>query len=332
VLLAAPPSAMTPLRPRAVFYRTLSQMLAAGADVHTSVHSALAHLPRRDRRRAGETMLPRLAGGQPISTALAASTLFPAADLRLLALAEQSGHGDLLLRELADFTDEAIALRRVIWSGLALPIVYLVIAAFVVPFPAFFTGGSLGSYLLSSVGFLLAIGAVGGGAVLAFQRAPGWLLDRLLPPLPLLGPTWRELDYWHLTRTLALLARTQLGVIAAVRLAADTCRSPRLAAALRTAAGEAEARGVPLGPLLGASRVFPPELIALWQTGEQSGRLDEILLRLAALFGERCRHRLQQLAQWTPRAAYFLVAAYLVWQILRLAGSYLGVLNEVAKF
>jgi type II secretory pathway component PulF len=323
---------MTPLRPRAVFYRTLSQMLAAGADVLTSMHSAIALLPRRERRRAGETILPSLAGGQPISVALAASALFPADDLRLLALAEHSGHGDLLLRELADFTDELIALRRVICSGLALPAVYLVIAAFVVPFPAFFTGGSLGSYLISSVGFLLAIAIVVGGAIFAFRHAPGWLLDRILPPLPLLGSTWRELDYWHLTRTLALLARTHVGVIAAVRLAADTCRSPRLAAALRTAAGEAEACGAPLGALLAATRELPPEMIALWQTGEQSGRLDETFQRLATLFGERCRQRLQQLAQWTPRVGYFLVAGYLVWEILHLAGGYLGALNEVTKF
>lgn len=320
---------MTPLKHRAAFYRTLAQLLAAGATPATSLESALAHLPRRQRSQAGAAAHSRLAQGEPFSRALATSALFPADHLKLLALAEHSGHLDAVLRELADFTDEVIARRRVILSGLALPVVYLVVAAFAGPLPALFANGSVLRYLASSVGFLSVIALVVVGGVVAFRRAPGALLDRVLRPLPILGLTWRELDYWYLTRNLALLARTSVGVIAAVRLSADNCRSPRLAAALRRAADQAEAQGVPLSPLLRASGELPPELTALWQTGEQSGRLDDAFQRLATLFAERCRHRLQELARWTPRLAYFLVAGYMVYQILHLARGYLESLNTV---
>ena len=304
-------------------------MLSAGADVQTSMVSAIAHLPRRDRARADQTVLPQLAMGEAISSALAASNLFPADQLRFLALAERSGHLDSLLRELADFTDDMIALRRVIQSGVALPAMNLVAAAFIVPFPAYFMGGSLLNYLASSLGFLLAIVLIVGGAIVGFLRAPGWLLDRILRPLPLFGTTWRELDYWHLTRTLALLSRTTVGVIPALRLAADTCRSPRLATALRAAVDQAEIGGAQLSPLLRASGELPAEMIALWQTGEQSGRLDETFQRLAKLFAERCRNRLADMATWTPRLVYALVAGYLVWKILGLAQGYIGTLNSI---
>ncbi len=322
---------MIPLKHRAAFYRTLAQMLSAGASVQLATESAIAHLPSRDRQPARQTMAGVLAQGEPISRALATSALFPAEHILYLGLAEKSGHLDALLRELADFTDEIIGLRRVILSGLALPAVYLVVAALVVPLPALVMGGSLARYLASSLGFIAMIALAGYGAVAAFQRAPGALLDRVLRPLPIFGTTWRELDYWNFTRTLAFLSRTSLGVLAAVRLAADTCRSPRLAGALRAAVDQAEARGAPLSPLLRASDELPPELIALWQTGEQSGRLDETFQRLAAFFSERCRHRLAELATWTPRLAYFAVAAYMVWQILSLAKSYVGSLNDVMK-
>lgn len=304
-------------------------MLAAGAAVPTSMDSALAHLPRNVRAPAREAVQARLAQGESISRALAATELFPADQLRLLALAERSGHLDAVLRELADFTDDLIALRRIILSGLALPAVYLVVAAFVGPLPALFAGGSLLRYLASSLGFLTVIVLIAGGAVVAYQRAPGRLLDRVLRPLPLLGSTWRELDYWHLTRNLALLARTNVGIIAAVRLSADTCRSPRLANSLRAAADQAEAKGAPLSPLLRAAGELPPEMLALWQTGEQSGRLDETFQRLATLFAERCRHRLKELARWTPRIGYFLVAGYMVYEILRLARGYIDSLNTI---
>jgi type II secretory pathway component PulF len=157
---------------------------------------------------------------------------------------------------------------------------------------------------------------------------PGPLLDRFLRPLPLLGATWVELDYWRLTRNLAMLSQTSLGVISSVRLCAETCRSPRLATALRHAANEAETRGAPLGPSLRASGEFPVELIALWQTGEQSGRLDETFRHLALLFKDRSQYRLREISRWTPRLAYLLVVLFMAFQILRLAGSYLYALNH----
>ncbi len=302
-------------------------MLSAGADVTTSMVSAIAHLPRRDRDRANETVLAHLAVGEPISTALAASNLFPPDQLRFLALAERSGHLDSLLRELADFTDDLLALRRVIQSGVALPAMNLVAAAFILPFPAYFMGGSLLNYLGSALGSLAVIALIVTAGIVGFLRAPGWLLDRVLRPLPIFGTTWRELDYWNLTRTLALLARTTLGVIPALRLAADTCRSPRLATALRTTADHAEQSGGQLSPLLRASGELPAEMIALWQTGEQSGRLDETFQRLAKLFAERARNRLTELANWTPRLVYFVVAGFMVYKILGGMSAYVGRLN-----
>ncbi len=320
---------MTPPKHRAAFYRTLSQLLAAGAQVQIAMESAIAHLPRRDRAQANATIPACLARGEPVSQALAASRLFPADHLRFLGLAEQSGHLDPLLRELADFTEEVIALRGVVVSGLALPVVYLAITAFLGPLPALFAGGSVFAYLVSSVGFLALVALGAGALVLGFKRAPGALLDRVLRPLPFLGATWREWDYWHLTRTLALLSRTSIGVIPAVRQAADTCRSPRLATTLRTASDQAETRGVPLSPLLRATGELPVEMMALWQTGEQTGRLDETFQRLAVLFAERSRRRLAELTRWTPRLVYFLVAAYMVLQIVHLARGYLDTLNEI---
>jgi type II secretory pathway component PulF len=326
---SATPRRVTPLPQRAAFYRALSQMLGAGGSVDSAIELAIAQLPNADQARAGESIRTALAQGQPFSRALAAAPLFPPAHLHFMELAEQSGQLDALLRELADFTEELIALRRVIVSGLALPAIYLLLAAFIAPLPAYVLGGSLAQYLATALAALGGFGAVIGGIVVAVQRAPGEILDRVLLPLPVLGRTWRELDYWNLTRTLALLSRTSLGVIQAVRLAADTCQSPRLSRALRASAAQAEAQGSPLSPMLQQSGELPSEMIALWRTGEQSGRLDETFQRLATFYAERCRLRLATLAAWVPRVAYFAVALYMVWLIFRLAGNYINALNAL---
>ena len=293
----------------------------------TAVESAAAHLPGRRAAPANDTLRAGIGRGEAVSTCVAATGQFPPEHVRLIAIAERSGHLDTMLFDLAEFTEELVALRRTMLSGLALPAVYLVTTAFIAPLPALLAGGSLAAYVASSVGFLAIVGLVVGGAVACVLRAPGALLDRCLRPLPLLGATWVELDYWRLTRNLAMLSRTSVGIIDSVRLCTETCRSPRLAAALRQAANDAEARGAPLSPSLLASGEFPLEMIALWQTGERTGGLEDTFRRLAKLFGERCQHRLRELARWAPRVVYLVVALYMAFQILRLAGSYVHALD-----
>jgi type II secretory pathway component PulF len=329
--MAAPatPFIVSPLTQRAAFYRTLAQLLSAGAPVPTALESAVGHLPGHRAAAALDALRTSIRRGEAVSAALAATGQFPPEDLRLLAIAERSGHADTMLFDLAAFSEELVALRRTMLSGLALPTVYLAITALIAPLPALLAGGSAAAYLMASVGFLAIVGLVIGGAIVGFRRAPGTLLDRFLRPLPLLGATWVELDYWRMTRNLALLSRTSLGVIESVRLCATTCQSPRLAAALRHAADEAEARGAPLSPSLLASGEFPLELVALWQTGERSGQLEETFRRLATLFGERSQHRLREVARWAPRIVYFVVVLYMAFQILRLAGRYIHVLDGV---
>ncbi|MBI5691410.1 MAG: type II secretion system F family protein [Verrucomicrobia bacterium] len=322
-------SCVLSLRHRAAFYRSLSQLLSAGAPVAPALEFGLGHLPARQRSAGGAILRASLGRGEALSRGLRDSGMFPPAHVELLALAEKSGHGDRLLGELADFTDEIIEMRRDTLGGLALPAAYFLAAAFIAPVPALVLGGSLARYLISSLGTVAAFAALVGALALLFRRAPGNLLDRVLRPVPYLGTTWREFELWQLNRTLALLAHTSIGVIDAVRFSASGCRSSRLALALRLSADEADRRGVPLSPLLRASGEFPLEMLALWHTGEQSGRLGETFQNLARHYGASFRHRLRTLVSWTPRLAYAAVAVYLVWKILQLAGGYLDTLNSL---
>jgi len=62
---------------------------------------------------------------------------------------------------------------------------------------------------------------------------------------------------------------------------------------------------------LASAGVFPDELIQVWATGEQSGRMDETLDRLARFYEERWRRSLDQVVTWLPRIAYVLVMSYI---------------------
>ncbi len=220
-------------------------------------------------------------------------------------------------------------MRRTIATGLILPAIILTLAAFIVPLPKLLLDGSLTGYLVASVGFLIAVVLVVGlGLALGRALSPA-TRDSLLRPLPVIGRTWRELDYWRITGSMEMLTSAGLGVVAAVRETAALCRSPKLAAALHRTADQSEQRGEPVSAGLAASGEFPPEMIALWATGEQSGRLDEALGRLADDYADRCERRMQELARWLPRVAYALVSLYVISQIFRLAFGYVNLLESL---
>ena len=77
--------------------------------------------------------------------------------------------------------------------------------------------------------------------------------------------------------------------------------------------------------------VFPEDLIQLWATGEQSGKMDEMLDRLAHLYEERWRNSLDQFVAWLPRIGYGLVVVYVVWQIFAGFSAYINTLNSLMK-
>ena len=216
------------LRDRAVFYRSLSQLLGAGVPVTRALathdHPSLAGLIER---------------GATFTEALESTGSFPTADLRLLAIAEKSGRLDFTLAELADFTEQLIAMRRTILSGLAFPALILTVAAFVVPLPKLFIDGTLTGYLVSSVGFLATVLLLLVLLLLLIRSLSPATRDHLLRPLPIIGRTWRELDYWRIASSMEMLTAAGLGVVEALRETAPLCRSPRLTRALASEIGRA---------------------------------------------------------------------------------------------
>ena len=307
-----------------VFYRSLAEMLRAGVVASEAVGSCAHVLPEADRAARF------VAQGQPLSAAFARfPKIFPADQIRLLQVAESAGSIDVTLADLSDYAAEIIRARRTVVSGLTLPAAVLHIAAFVIPLPTLIVGTGLTDYLISSLGFLAVLWGIVGVVVLFERHASPKAFDAVLRRLPVLREAWRELEFWRMASALRMLARTSLGVPASLRYAADVSRSAGLAAALNAAATSAEQRGEPASVSLQASGVFPPDVIALWRNGERTGGLDATFARLAARFAESFQARVQSVAVWFPRLVYFIVCLYLVAQIMKLAGGYLGRFNEM---
>jgi type II secretory pathway component PulF len=105
-------------------------------------------------------------------------------------------------------------------------------------------------------------------------------------------------------------------------------------AALRTAARKIEARiarGERPSAHLAASPCFPPDFIALYRTGEATGKLDANLLRLAAQNQDAANRSLSLATLIYPGILFILVAIGVAYFVISIYAGYLEMLGKIAE-
>jgi general secretion pathway protein F len=117
--------------------------------------------------------------------------------------------------------------------------------------------------------------------------------DALVLRIPVLGDLFRAIEVERLMRTFGTLLSNGVPVPAALNLSKDVLSNTVLAAAVKDAAASLR-EGERLAQRLGRSKVFPAITLDLIQIGEESGKLDEMLLRQADLDELRIKHRVDR--------------------------------------
>lgn len=153
--------------------------------------------------------------------------------------------------------------------------------------------------------------------ILAIKAATGAKRDDGARGLPGFGPRSRHVEL--VLRQIALMRRSGLGLLAALRHAAKVTRSRSLGRILTGVAAEVE-EGTSFAESLGRHPCFPPMVVALVRAGETSGTLERALERGASLMEKRRRLRGSILhALFYPAivvTATVVVAGYLVFNVI----------------
>ena len=106
-----------------------------------------------------------------------------------------------------------------------------------------------------------------------------------------------------------------MNIIDALIAAGQSSRSGSIRAAVDAAVPEVRG-GAQVGPLLAASGAFPEEIMQAIIVGEETGKLDEELSRLATELRQEALDRLETLADWLPKLLYVCIVLYMGWRIL----------------
>lgn len=229
---------------------------------------------------------------------------FPELYRATVAAGEQSGHLDVVLERLADYTETRQQLRQQITNALVYPITLVVMAVGIISFmlatvvpkivsvfentsaelPALTRGLIATSDFLRSYWALVIIG------VCIVVYAVWWVLQRDVPRrryhavllrLPVFGRLTRGVNTARFTRTLSILAGSGVPILEALNISAEVIEN----LPMRDAVLEATLRvreGASISKSLAASKLFPPMMIHLIASGEAGGRLEDMLSRAAA--------------------------------------------------
>jgi len=228
---------------------------------------------------------------------------FPELYRATVAAGEQSGHLDVVLERLADYTEARQELRQRVTNALIYPIALVAMAVAIIGFMLATVVPRIVSVFENSAGelprltrwliatsdfirdhwllLILGIAAVIYGIWWLLQKdGPKRSYHRTLLRLPITSKLTRGINTARFTRTFSILAGSGVPILDALKIAAEVIEN----LPMRDAVNEATLRvreGANISRSLAASKLFPPMMIHLIASGETSGKLEDMLNRTA---------------------------------------------------
>ena len=292
-----------------MFTRQLATMVDAGLAMVQSLQGLAEQTTSKVMRDIIKDVCARVESGDSFSEAL---QKHPRAFNRLyvcmVAAGEKGGLLAEILARLATYLENTARLRKKVKSAMMYPCVVTVVAILITVFllvkvvPVFgeifssfgakLPGPTLFLIQLSNIvkHYLLLLILGGGGLVYGWfyfiKTKPGrkfWDTQRI--KLPIFGSIAHKICLARFTRTLASLVRSGVPILEVLQIVSQTVGNVVMEDSIRAAAVDIE-QGESISAALGKHPVFPAMIIRMVTAGEQTGKLDNMLERIADFLDE----------------------------------------------
>ncbi|NIL92963.1 MAG: type II secretion system inner membrane protein GspF [Woeseiaceae bacterium] len=288
----------------AIVTRQLASLSQSGLPLEEAL---LAVAQQNDNPRTKSIMLgvrSRVMEGHALADGLAEfPQAFPELYRATVAAGEQSGHLDVVLERLADYTEARQELRQRVTNALIYPIALVAMSVAIIGFMLATVVPRIVNVFENSAGQLPALTRwliatsdfirdhwllliIGIGAVIYViwwflqKDGPKRRYHSTLLRLPITSRLTRGINTARFTRTFSILAGSGVPILDALKISAEVIEN----LPMRDAVNEATLRvreGASISRSLAASRLFPPMMIHLIASGETGGKLEEMLDRTA---------------------------------------------------
>lgn len=143
---------------------------------------------------------------------------------------------------------------------------------------------------------MIGLIVVGSFAFRAWKKSPIGLqqYDSMMLKMPVFGPLKAQIILTELTRTLGLLIGAGISLIEAVEIVHKGIQNKIYEDALDDALKNVK-KGVPFSVSLSRQDVFPPLFPNMVAVGEETGKMDEVLLKVSSYFEDEAEHLIKNL-------------------------------------
>jgi type IV pilus assembly protein PilC len=285
--------------------------------------------------------------GDSLSVALAhTGELFPPLFREIVDVGEKSGTLGSVFHRLSSHYRRIVQMQRLFLMAITWPMIQLTMAVFVVGLLIWILGiiaqrnngqpiDILGLGLIGNRGlviyanFIIAVGLCVAGLVVAVRRGVFWTrpLQRAVMWLPAIGECLQKLALarlaWalHLTMNVAMDLRQVVPL--ALRATGNEFYMRHTDQAVKIVAA-----GHPLYKAFAATGAFPAEFIEALEVAEESGAVVESMQRLSMRYEEEAESALHILTTIAGFVVWLLVAGMIIFMIFRIAGFYIGTIND----
>ena len=294
-----------------IFTRQLATLIDSGLPLLRS----LTVLANQERDKVLKKTINKLAdsvqSGNTFSDALALHPrIFNDLYVNMVKAGEVGGVLELVLNRLSEFQEKANKIKNKVVSAMVYPIIVMTMAVgimgfllvFIVPkfeaifhdmlgdkpLPAITTFVIGTSNLVKDHGLLVLGGVI--VVVMAYKfigrtRGGRFVIDSFKLRMPLFGDLNRKTAISRFARTLGTLVTSGVPILQALNITRETAGNAAIAAAI-SQVHDSVKEGESIVQPLEASHAFPPMVISMIDVGEETGKLPDMLLKIADVYDD----------------------------------------------
>jgi general secretion pathway protein F len=289
----------------ALMTRQLSVLVAASIPLEEAIRAVGKQSEKSHVRHLLMSVRSKVLEGYSLANALQHSGNFPELYIATIAAGERSGHLDLILEQLADYTENRFAMQKKIQGAMIYPIILMLMSfAIVMGLMTYVVPDIVKTFdqnpealpwitvaLMAASDFIriawpavLVAAVVGIVLWLRFLKtsAGHYAFDRLILKLPLLGKLSRGINAARFASTLSILTQSGVPLVDALKIGAAVSNNWVIRDAVNIAADKVT-EGGNLATQLERSGHFPAMMVQMIRSGESSGELDRMLARSSAM-------------------------------------------------
>ncbi len=290
------------------FCKQFASMIQAGISIGKGLNICAQQCDNKTLKTHLQNIHTKVTEGKTLSEAIREEKIFPDLLVSMIECGEASGNLDRVLNQTVDHFDNQLGVTKKIKKALAYPtivavivvIVVVVLMIFVVPnFMGLLTETNtevplptkiviaVSDFCIAMWPVMLVAVAVLVGIILNIKKIPACkrVLDRLSLKLPIFGDLNRKSISAVFASTMSMLVESGIPMLQAIEITKNVIGNATADEELDRAIDGLK-QGQSLYDALSGSVIYPPIMYSMINIGEETGALDEMLIKISGYFKE----------------------------------------------